>query len=727
MVATSREVVHWTWQAGYIRLALAITDELVASWGVDSVPFLRDHGSSDGFGGRAPEIDDVLGRLRNLRVESEQLVADAVFDPDFEAYYQRVKRGTLTDASAGFEVMEAVLEEFDEDGDEYPLYRATEWRLREGSLVWTGADEDSKFRRQKMDPEQIAKMIEGAVTRAMSGQRDAAAAADGAGAGDAGGEAAGEADADTNAAEVDETAAAEAEADEQRAGGMGDDDMERAIKAGVAAAMAVHGKRGQIIPMQTRQPRSQSMDVAFAAAIRQGVPADVVQRAEQDSHGDVRAFNAMVRRHLQDQQAVPAVAPRRGSVTGGQDGVTRAMGDMVVVACARQVPTARTNPNDTSSPTYAQEAAKRGYRDVHGTSMLSMVETIARAHNPSLGVVTNPRMLIEHMMAERFVAPEHIVRDDAMGNGRFIRDAYGGLTPSDLQSVFLDITYKILMAGYMRYSLPWAQVARIQPVTDFRPVNLIWYDVAGQYEKLAQGENLRPLTLRDKSAQFQADNYGHVLKVEYHAIIDDDLGVITRLPQLLGEWCASQQTRVFALAVASGTPIGGSTVYAGDFDLAVADQFDYETNFETIRQRALAVVPVAAGANEDPRNTPGRTYSMQPDTLLYGLNHNKPLFDYMQPIQLIDSRTENRRAYEQQLYNNSHEVLDLPGNNAYLYPGPQSPHCPFTVGWVRGEQMRTTMMETGGHEQDGLLFRCTSTFGAGTTNNNAAYRIRPNS
>jgi hypothetical protein len=715
ILATSAEVVHYFFETGLIRLQLEITPELVESWGIDTLPFLADHGANL-FSG--PKIDQVIGRVANLRADNGSLRVDFRFDPDFRQYYDRVHRGTLTDSSVGADVFEAVLVELggDEDEDKPPLYRATNWRPREGSLVWAGADADAKLRRQDMPPE-MKKLIEAEVQRQLAQRAE----------GDPPEESEDDSGEDDDGADAEQ---AEDAPDEERA--MDDEEMARAVEAGVKAALRERRRAergapaatGKVLPLRgggndARVQRRTSMDVAVAAAARQGVPTSVIQEAERLAGGDVKTFNTAMRKHLQANQSVPEVAPRRGQITGGVDGVVRAMGDMVYVATARVCPDRR-DP-DAPDKTFAQQALERGYRDPRSLSLVGMVETIARASDPNLGVVTSPLDLVKRMMRKQFVGLEQVTID-ARG-GRMVRDARGGVTPSDLPSVFLDIVSKILMASYQRYNLPWERIARIEEVNDFREVNLIWYDIAGQYSPLAQGENLKPLVLRDKIGKFQADNFGHVLKIEYHAIINDDMGIVGRAPQLVGEWCASQQVKVYADMVISGTPIGGSTIWTGNFDVAVSNPYDYATLFETIRKRSLAVEPVARGAGEDPRNTPGKSYSMQPDTMLYGLDHNKPLFDYIAPLKLPANPDEVRRPFELALYENSHEVLDLDADHAYLYPGPSSPHCPFAAGWVRGQRMSVTLSETGGYEQDGVLIRATNTFGAATVNTNAAYRI----
>jgi hypothetical protein len=710
ILATRAEVVHFFWETGLIRLELDMSEELLQSWAIDTLPFLKDHTTG---------VDTMIGRVANLRVDGDVLRADFRFNPRHRQYYEDVERGFITDLSVGADVLEAVLVETgNEEAGTLPLYRATNWRPREGSLVWAGADTDAKFRRNQVN---LKQMIDAAVKRALAQRAEEEGAAE---------------EEETEAAEEgDDAEQAEGASDEERAEDMDEDEMARAVDAAVKSALRAHRATtkgriaaaaaaaigGTIVPLRAEKPTNRGIDLAVSSALDLGVDAEVIRTAKAEANGDAKAFSLAIRKHLRDSQAVPEVAPRRAQqqVTGGESGVMRAMGDMVLVTCARACPGAK-DP-DAPDKTFAQRAAERGYHNPRSFSLVGMVETIARAHDPNLGVVTSPLDLVKRMMRTQFVQLDQVSFDSR--GGRMVRDARGGVTPSDLPSVYLDIVYKILMASYERYNLPWERIARIEEVNDFREVNLVWYDIAGQYNPLAQGEDLLPLVLRDKTGKFQAQNFGHVLKIEYHAIINDDMGIVGRAPQLVGEWCASQQVKVFSDMVASGTPLGGSTIWAGNFDVAVSNPYDYATLFESIRKLSLAVEPVARGATEDPRNTPGKSYSMQPDTMLYGVNHNKPLFDYIAPLRLAANPDQVRRDYETTLYENSHEVLDLNAEHAYLYPGPMSPHCPFAAGWVRGQRMSVTLTETGGYEQDGVLIRATNTFGAATVNTNAAYRI----
>jgi hypothetical protein len=701
ILATRAEVVHFFWETGLIRLELDMSEELLQSWAIDTLPFLKDHTTG---------VDTMIGRVANLRVDGDVLRADFRFNPRHRQYYEDVERGFITDLSVGADVLEAVLVETGNDeAGTLPLYRATNWRPREGSLVWAGADTDAKFRRNQVN---LKQMIDAAVKRALAQRAEEEGAA---------------AEEETEAADGEADAEqAEDAPDEERAEDMDEDEMKRAVDEAVTAALRARGATrsriaANVVPLRAEKPANRAIDLAVSSALDLGVDAEVIRTAKAEANGDAKAFSLAIRKHLRDSQPVPEVAPRRAQqrVTGGESGVMRAMGDMVLVTCARACPGAK-DP-DAPDKTFAQRAAERGYHNPRSFSLVGMVETIARAHDPNLGVVTSPLDLVKRMMRTQFVQLDQVSFDSR--GGRMVRDARGGVTPSDLPSVYLDIVYKILMASYERYNLPWERIARIEEVNDFREVNLVWYDIAGQYNPLAQGEDLLPLVLRDKTGKFQAQNFGHVLKIEYHAIINDDLGIVGRAPQLVGEWCASQQVKVFSDMVAAGTPLGGSTIWAGDFDVAVSNPYDYATLFESIRKLSLAVEPVARGATEDPRNTPGKSYSMQPDTMLYGVDHNKPLFDYIAPLKLPANPDEVRRPFETQLYENSHEVLDLTAHHAYLYPGPMSPHCPFAAGWVRGQRMSVTLTETGGYEQDGVLIRATNTFGAATVNTNAAYRI----
>ena len=148
VITTDEKVEVFDWRRGVI-------DEVLVAGGAEyptQVPLLDSHNRFS--------IDDQVGSIRNLRVESGQIIGRLYFasDEKSESAWLKVRDGHLTDLSGGYRVLEYKYVEagqtekiggrsYTADSDK-PLRVSTKWKLREGSLTPIGADEMCKIREQ---------------------------------------------------------------------------------------------------------------------------------------------------------------------------------------------------------------------------------------------------------------------------------------------------------------------------------------------------------------------------------------------------------------------------------------------------------------------------------------------------------------------------------------------------------------------------------------------------
>jgi len=89
-----------------------------------------------------------IGKLENVRIENQQLRADAIFsraNPDADMFWAMVEEGTLTEISVG-----GIKRDFritERDGD-VPLVEVIRWEFQEASLVDIGADPSAGINRK---------------------------------------------------------------------------------------------------------------------------------------------------------------------------------------------------------------------------------------------------------------------------------------------------------------------------------------------------------------------------------------------------------------------------------------------------------------------------------------------------------------------------------------------------------------------------------------------------
>lgn len=146
VISTESPVEVYDWSQG------RVIDEVLLSEAASipsQLPLLANHSRWS--------LDDVLGSIRNIRVESGEMIGRLYFadDPDSLRAWQKVKDGHLTDVSVGYRVQEAVMVQpntsTNVNGRTFKagtraLRVATKWTPKEGSLVPIGADQAAKIR-----------------------------------------------------------------------------------------------------------------------------------------------------------------------------------------------------------------------------------------------------------------------------------------------------------------------------------------------------------------------------------------------------------------------------------------------------------------------------------------------------------------------------------------------------------------------------------------------------
>lgn len=667
VLVTSGEVVHWIPGVGRARLRLQISEAQLRGWGIDSLPLLRDHGD-DGDWFVVPGLKHTIGQIENLHIADAKVRGEFVFDPDLAKLPDG--RDLIGPVERGnlrdisVGFSATELELVEQKENELPLYEATQWAPHEGSLVWAGADSGAKLERSK---KMDPEQLAALITNAVR-------------------------------------AALPATPDSTPTTAINSNGVQESpVRSTPAASPAV--------------PATPTLDeITDVASNEFGVTRAQELVAQANGNPDtLRQLVRLERSQKKKPAPSPPVKPPAREIDVGMPGASRALGDMVTVLLAR----------GNVSDEYTQ-AAQKVHADWRSMSAGILIERFARATDPSLSVVTSRTQLVEGWMRRsRMERPAGALLRDG---GFYYRDASLGLVPADLPSAFQDVVRKTLMANYDREVLDFSRYARRQDVIDFRKQRMIWVDVAGQFDPLAKEEQLRKVTLRELEGEFHAELYGHFHKISYHAIVNDDLGVIITVPAMLGRWMAAGENKVFQLVIRNGTNFTGNSVWTGDQDIVAADPTEFATHLEVARMRALGTEPVPRAADEDPKNDPHKTRALIPDVMLYGSAIDAPWYQFMaeRNRRTFDTPANTlRRPYLERLWQRSGEGLYLPAPNYYIWPGPESPFCPLTWGRIIGQDLRVELRDTDAREPDGLITRATDTFGVSFNQNNKAYRIGP--
>jgi phage major head subunit gpT-like protein len=128
--------------------------------------------------------------------------------------------------------------------------------------------------------------------------------------------------------------------------------------------------------------------------------------------------------------------------------------------------------------------------------------------------------------------------------------AWGGqvqaaLSHVDLPGIFSNVANKFLLAGFGSAESTWRNICRVSPVSDFKQITR--YRLVGNmtYERVAPGGELKHGKLGEEKFTNQADTHGLMVAIDRRDIINDDLGVITSVPQELGRGAAQSLNDLF--------------------------------------------------------------------------------------------------------------------------------------------------------------------------------------
>lgn len=644
-LATDSLVREYHRGVGLVQMRLVIDANTIERWremGIYSVPILRDHG------GWMPGVEHRWGKIENLRVHldggTKRVDGDWLFDPDLtvdakgKPLISAIERGSLDSTSVGFDYSTIMLIEQRDDG--LSVYETRDWWPREGSMVWAGADIQSKLNRSdNMDPEQLQQIIESAV--------------------------------------------------------------ETGIKRGLEHTRA---PKPEPEPASTNEA---TFERVSGIAIEK-LDKDTAQRLIRESGGSALVLGAMVRAEIATEPESPVRVP---TVAGGEPGHQRASEALGAILLAR----------GHQGNEEFEKAARQIDQDYQMRSTLYLLQQYAE----SIGVRSygeTKETFVRDLFAESRKRALESSGVEIRDGGRYYNKRGSGLVPADLPSTFQDVQRKALIGGYMRESLPLAQLARQRTATDFLEHKEVHVDLAAKFDPLAVDQQLHPIFAYDQEGSYRAFKYGHVHLIDYSAIVQDDLNALITIPGQLGELYAAGETREFVRVVSL------PSAYSGGYVISNA-AIDFKVNFIAVRTHADAQEPVTRPAGSDPNVDDNRTRALRPTVAIFPTSLYDDWWEYMTPENFDNRADRVRLPYLRNLFARSHETLYQPANTVNLWPGPETNFCPFVVARVAGHEMRVELRETvDPREQDGLWIRVQNSYAANRTHpGKYAYRVKTDS
>ena len=105
----------------------------------------------------------------------------------------------------------------------------------------------------------------------------------------------------------------------------------------------------------------------------------------------------------------------------------------------------------------------------------------------------------------------------------------------DIPNVLSNVAHKFVLAGFGAVGEDWRKVSRAVPVTDFKAVKGVRLVMGGVLKPLSKGGELQHVSLSDESRDLAAATKGSIVGITREDLINDDLGVLSMIPERFGQ------------------------------------------------------------------------------------------------------------------------------------------------------------------------------------------------
>ncbi len=134
---------------------------------------------------------------------------------------------------------------------------------------------------------------------------------------------------------------------------------------------------------------------------------------------------------------------------------------------------------------------------------------------------------------------------------------------SDFPFILADVANKTLRAGYDLVDSQWRSIAARRTAADFKTVKEMTLDSSSRLELVRESGEFHRGSLIEGKESWGLSTYGKVVSITRQAIINDDLGAFTRVPQLLGQEVATLEADiVFGIVTANGNMRDGNALFS---------------------------------------------------------------------------------------------------------------------------------------------------------------------
>ena len=297
----------------------------------------------------------------------------------------------------------------------------------------------------------------------------------------------------------------------------------------------------------------------------------------------------------------------------------------------------------------------------------------------------------------------------ALGCDRQAMRSAGMHSTSDFPLLLGSTVNRSLRAAYEVAPQTWRPLGRQTTVPDFRAVTRAALGDIAALEKIKEHGEYQYGTLEEDGAPIKVAKFGKIIAITWEAIVNDDLGAFTRVPQALGNAAAQTESDVvWSLLL-------GNPNYTDSTPIFHADHGNLAASGGAINTTTLA----AARASMRKQKTKGGAFlNLAPEFLVVGPDKELEAYQFTSsnyvPAKNADINDSRNAALT--------VIVDarITGNQWYLYASPGVVDT-FEYAYLEGEKGVFTETREG-FEVDGMEIKARLVFGAGWIDYRAGYK-----
>jgi hypothetical protein len=162
-------------------------------------------------------------------------------------------------------------------------------------------------------------------------------------------------------------------------------------------------------------------------------------------------------------------------------------------------------------------------------------------------------------------------------------------TSSDFPAILANVANKSLFEGYGTQEETWKVWAASGFAADFKPHTLARASETDDLDELSEGDEYKHGSMSDEKETFKLATYGKLFRVSRQAIINDDLGALTDIPQKHGEAAARKIGDVVYAVLIANSAMGDGTAlfHSGHGNLGTGGAVSETTMGEGIKLMGL--------------------------------------------------------------------------------------------------------------------------------------------